>query len=113
MTGRRNALELVKVGLLLGTIGLLWEQISTVLFALLAPDIPPDLLSLLAEMHLAPEHRDLLIIWILTGGTLALFVFAITVVSVPLLLDCRTGMVTAMRTSLRAGCHKCDSLFEC
>ena len=100
--GRRNVRELFKVGLLLGTIGLLWEQISTGLFALLAPDIPPDLLSLLAEMHKVPENRDLLSIWTLTGGTLALFVFAITVVSVPLLLDRQTGVITAMRTSLRA-----------
>jgi uncharacterized membrane protein len=41
------------------------------------------------------------LIWILTGGTLALMVFAITVVSVPLLLDRKTDFITAMRTSLR------------
>jgi uncharacterized membrane protein len=41
------------------------------------------------------------LIWILIGGTLALIVFAITVVSVPLLLDRKTDFITAMRTSLR------------
>ncbi|MBL8423147.1 MAG: DUF2189 domain-containing protein [Candidatus Accumulibacter phosphatis] len=99
--GRRNARELAKLGLLLATIGLAWERISTLLFALLAPAITPDLPSLLAEIHLSTDHRDLLLIWILCGGTLALMVFAITVVSVPLLLDRRTDFRTAMLTSLR------------
>lgn len=99
--GRRNVMELVKMGLLLGAIGMAWERLSTFLFALLAPDIPPDLLSLLAAMPQVPEHRDLLIIWTLTGGTLALFVFAITVVSVPLLLDRQASLFSAIGTSLR------------
>ena len=100
--GRRNAGELAKLGLLLGVIGLAWERISTLLFGLLAPAITPDLLKLLAEIHFSTDHRDLLLIWILTGGTLALLVFSITVVSVPLLLDRPTNFRTAMRTSLRA-----------
>lgn len=99
--GLRNARELIKFGFLLGAVGLSWERISASLFALLAPDITPDLLNLLAVMHLNVEHRDLLIIWLLSGGTLALLVFAITVVSVPLLLDRPIGFVTALRTSLR------------
>ena len=100
--GRRNAIELSKLGLLLAAIGLAWERISTLLFAFLAPDITPDLLALLAEIHLSTDHRDLLLIWILIGGTLALIVFAITVISVPLLLDRQTDFRTAMLTSLRA-----------
>ena len=100
--GRRNAIELSKLGLLLAAIGLAWERISTLLFAFLAPDITPDLLALLAEIHLSTDHRDLLLIWILIGGTLALIVFAITVISVPLLLDRHTDFRTAMLTSLRA-----------
>jgi uncharacterized membrane protein len=99
--GRRNSVELAKLGFLLGVIGFLWERISTLLFALLAPNISPDLLRLLAEIHLSTDHRDLLLIWILIGGTLALIVFAITVVSVPLLLDRKTDFITAIRTSLR------------
>jgi hypothetical protein len=67
------------------------------LFAFLAPNIAPDLLALLAEIHLSTDHRDLLLIWILIGGTLALIVFAITVISVPLLLDRHTDFRTAMR----------------
>jgi uncharacterized membrane protein len=99
--GRRNAVELTKLGLLLAAIGFAWERISTLLFAFLAPTISPDLLALLAEIHLSTDHRDLLLIWILIGGTLALIVFALTVVSVPLLLDRRTDFGTALRTSLR------------
>jgi hypothetical protein len=39
--GRRNSVELAKLGLLLGVIGFAWERISTMLFAFLAPNIPP------------------------------------------------------------------------
>jgi uncharacterized membrane protein len=63
--------------------------------------LPPICSTLLAEVHLSTDHRDLLLIWILIGGTVALIVFAITVVSVPLLLDRKTDFITAMRTSLR------------
>jgi uncharacterized membrane protein len=100
--GRRNALEFVKLGVLLGLIGLAWERVSTLLFALLAPNISPDLLALLAEIHLSTDHRDLLLIWILISDTLALIVFSLTVVSVPLLLDRPAHLGTALRTSLRA-----------
>lgn len=100
--GRRNFGELARFGLLLAIIGLSWERVSTLLFLLLAPHIPPDLLILLGEMHKLPENRDLLFIWVISGGTLALLVFAISVVSVPLLLDRQVDFVSAMRTSLRA-----------
>jgi hypothetical protein len=42
---------------------------------LLAPAITPDLLELLAEIHLSTDHRDLLLIWILIGGRWRLIVF--------------------------------------
>ena len=99
--GRRNAPELTMMGLLLAMIGLTWERITTWLFALLAPTITPDLLELLVEIHLSTDHRDLLLIWIMIGGALALFVFSITVISVPMLLDRRIPCGIAIRTSLR------------
>ncbi|HPT49386.1 MAG TPA: DUF2189 domain-containing protein [Accumulibacter sp.] len=100
--GRRNAPALIALGLFLAFIGLAWERLSTALFLLLAPTIPPDLLGLLAALPQSAEFRDLLFIWLLSGGILALLVFAVTVVSVPLLLDRDVGLVVAMRTSLRA-----------
>lgn len=100
--GRRNARELFKLGLLLGAVGLLWERLSTGLFKLLAPGMAPDLLGLLAVVHESSEQRDLLLIWLLSGGTLALLVFSVTVISVPLLLDRPIGVFAALRTSLRS-----------
>ncbi|HCZ13280.1 MAG TPA: hypothetical protein DHV85_01520, partial [Candidatus Accumulibacter sp.] len=55
--GRRNMGELAKLGLLLAVIGLTWERVSTLLFALLEPHIPAALLFLLAEAPKYPEHR--------------------------------------------------------
>ena len=87
---------------MLGLIGVGWERLSTLLFELLAPGLPADLLVLLAEIHFPPENRDLLAIWILTGGTVAAIVFAMTVVSVPLLLDRPVRVGTAILTSIRS-----------
>ncbi|HMW19085.1 MAG TPA: DUF2189 domain-containing protein [Accumulibacter sp.] len=101
--GKRNATELIKLGLVLAAIGLSWERLSNFLFSLLAPSVAPDLLGLLAVMHQSSEMRDMLFIWLLCGGLLALLVFFIAVVSVPLLLDRpRIGFIAAMHTSLRA-----------
>jgi len=83
-------------------IGRTQERLSTGLFHLLAPDLTPDLLKLLAVVHTSSEHRDLLLIWLLSGGTLALLIFSVTVVSVPLLLDRPLGLLVALRTSLRS-----------
>lgn len=104
--GKRNIVELTKLGLVLAAIGLLWERISNFLFSLLAPSVAPDLLGLLAVMNQSAEMRDMLFIWLLSGGLLALLVFFIAVVSVPLLLDRpQVGFLTAMHTSLRAVSH--------
>ncbi len=100
--GRRNARQLLTLGLLLATAGLLWERLSTGLFNLLAPGMTPDLLGLLAVVHESSEQRDLLLIWLLGGGTLAVLVFSATVISVPMLLDRPVGLGSALRTSVRS-----------
>ncbi|HPP46918.1 MAG TPA: DUF2189 domain-containing protein [Accumulibacter sp.] len=101
--GKRNAVELAKLGAVLAVIGLLWERLSTLLFEWLAPSVAPDLVDLLAVAQYSVEMRDMLFIWLLCGGLLAMLVFFIAVVSVPLLLDRQDiGFVAAMQTSLRA-----------
>lgn len=99
---RRNGQSMAMFGLLLALVGIAWERLSAVLFALLAPDLTPNLSAFVSSILGAHEYRSLTVVWFVAGGSLALFVFAISATSVPMLLDRDTDFVTAMMTSLRA-----------
>jgi len=99
---RRNGQSIAMFGLLLALVGIAWERFSAVLFALLAPDLSPDLSAFVTSILASDDYRNLVIAWFIAGGSLALLVFAISAVSVPMLLDRDCDFVTAMMTSLRA-----------
>ena len=81
---------------------LFWERVSAVAFALIAIDTPAMASAYLSDILLNGEHLAFTLTWLLAGGLLALFVFAISVVAVPMMLDHDTDAVTAATTSLRA-----------
>jgi len=98
----RNGESIAMFGLFLAFIGFVWERLSAVLFTLLAPDLAPDLSAFVSSILGSREYRLLVIVWFVAGGCLALFVFAISAISIPMLLDRDTDFVTAMMTSVRA-----------
>lgn len=98
----RNGESIAMFGLFLAFVGFVWERLSAVLFTLLAPDLATELTSFLTGIVQSSEHLTLAIVWLLAGGCLALFVFSISAVSIPMLLDRDTDFVTAMMTSVRA-----------
>ena len=56
-----------------------------------------------AEGHfLAPDNANLFLLWCGCGGLLAAIVFALTAVSVPMLLDRPVGLRDALQTSVAA-----------
>ena len=99
---RRNGQSVALFGLLLALVGIIWERISGVLFALLAADLNPDLPTFAASILLNPEYRSLSATWFVVGGGLALLVFSLSAVAVPMLIDRDTDFVSAAMTSLRA-----------
>lgn len=103
LTGwRRNGQSIAMFGLLLALTGIAWERLSAVLFALLAPGLTPDLSAFISSILSSHEYRSLMIVWFIAGGSLALLVFALSAVSIPMLLDRDVDFVTAMMSSLRA-----------
>ena len=98
----RNGESIAMFGLFLAFIGFVWERLSAVLFTLLAPDLAPDLSAFVSSILGSREYRVLVIVWFIAGGCLAFFVFAISAISIPMLLDRDTDFVTAMMTSVRA-----------
>lgn len=99
---RRNGQSMALYGLLLMLAALVWERCSTVLFALFVPTLPPDVAAFVGEVLLNPAYRGVTLVWLSGGGLLALLVFSLSAVSIPMLVDRAVDPITAMMTSLRA-----------
>jgi len=80
---------------------LIWARASLVTFALFFSTGMPTLTNFLARVA-SPEHWDFIVTYFAVGGLFAALVFAISVVSVPMMLDRGTDTVVAALTSVRA-----------
>jgi len=87
--------------LILTVIMLIWARASLVTFALFFSGGMPTLGGFL-ERVVSFEHWDFVLTWFVVGGIFAVIVFAISVVSVPMMLDRGTDTVVAALTSVRA-----------
>ena len=98
----RNGQSLAFFGLILALVGLFWERLSAVAFALVGATSAPVASAYLNEIVFNGDHLLFTVTWFALGGVLALFVYALSVVSVPLMLDRDSDVATAIMTSLRA-----------
>ena len=98
---RRGTRPLVWLGLILVLAGTGWVLVSTILFALFVKAPITGLDSILRHLILS-EGSNLFPVWLAFGGVGAALVFAVTVVSAPLLLDRDVDMTSAIATSVRA-----------
>ncbi len=98
----RNGQSLAFFGLILALITLMWERFSAVAFALIGADSAPIASAYLNEIIFDGQHLAFTATWLLLGGALALLVYAMAVVSVPLMLDRDADVGTAIMTSLRS-----------
>lgn len=99
---RRNGLSIAFFGLLLALLTLLWERTSAMIFTLFENSSGLDIGRLMSQVFANPEHLGFFVAWLGLGAMLALFTFALSVVSVPLMLDRDDDVVNAMLTSLSA-----------
>lgn len=97
---RHNASSIGMFALLLAFILSAWERLSAILVGLfLRNDIVTDG-SFYLGLLFTPEHLNFIIPYVIFGGILAAVVFALSVVSLPMLVDRRVDIVTALVTSL-------------
>jgi len=87
--------------LVLMIITLVWARASLVTFALFFAGGMPTLKSFIAQV-VTVEHLDFLLTYFAVGALFAAIVFAVSVVSVPMMLDRGTDTVVAALTSVRA-----------
>jgi uncharacterized membrane protein len=99
---RRNPSGLVGFALLSILAGTAWQVASVVIVALFykGPAMAP--MAMMIEVLVNPQHFLLFFIYICAGGFLAALVFAISVVSMPMLVDRQCDLLTALSTSINA-----------
>jgi uncharacterized membrane protein len=87
--------------LVLVVILLVWARASLVVFALFYTSEMPSVSGFLGQV-VSLDNLEFLFAYFCVGGCFAVLVFAISVISVPMMLDRNTDGVTAVLTSLRA-----------
>ena len=96
----RQGIDLYAVLMVVVAVG--WERISAILFALFYGGRTPDLQHFVQSVFLSGDFPQFVIAWTLAGFVLAVCVFALSAVSVPLMVDRPVDAVTAMMTSVGA-----------
>lgn len=97
---QRNAGAIGLLGLLQALMLLAWERLSALIFALLVGEHTPDVAHLWRDL-LSGQHTSLLLAFAGAGALTAALVFALSVVTAPMLMDEPVDVVTAMLTSWR------------
>ncbi len=98
---KRNASNLAIFAAILLVIFLVWARASLVVFALFYSGQLPTMATFLRYV-VSTDHIDFLLAYFAIGGIFALLAFAISVVSIPLMLDRGHDAITAAIVSVRA-----------
>lgn len=80
---------------------IVWARVSIVMFALFAEHEYPQLQNLISQI-VSLKNIEFLMVWTCVGAVFASLAFAISVVSVPMLLDRSTDTLEAIFTSANA-----------
>ena len=86
-------------GFVLLVLEMLWGRASLIVFAVSFDGMPDFKGSLLALLD--PENLQFIVAYLLVGGFFAGLIFAVSVVSIPMILDRPVDAITAGLTSLR------------
>ncbi|SFZ78652.1 DUF2189 domain-containing protein [Chitinimonas taiwanensis] len=79
-----------------------WMRVSVVVFALFFTENLPDLKLILSPAFLAEaDNLTFMIVWLSAGAFFSLLTFALSVVSIPIMLDRDADTLTAMFASVR------------
>ncbi len=102
MAWRRAPESLSSMCVVLLLLHLAWIEIAIVMFALFLGDTAPTLDRLVGDVLLQPESVPFLAFGTAAGAALAIVVFSVCAVSIPMIVDRDAGIFVAVLTSLRA-----------
>lgn len=101
LSWRHNPVSLGLVALMLMFVLSVWERLSAILVGLFLNNSGIGSLTELVSPRVF-EHLDFAVAYLAFGGALAVIVFSLTVVSLPMLLHRKTDFATAIVTSVHA-----------
>ena len=87
-------------GVVLLVLEMLWARASLVVFALTFDGRMPDFAGSIRSLF-DPKNIEFILSWTSLGAVFATIIFAVSVVSIPMILDRRTDAITAGLTSIR------------
>jgi uncharacterized membrane protein len=99
---RRNEVHLSAMAVVLVLVMLAWMLAALLVFALFYHNPMPTWENFISEVFLSGENNTFIAAGIITGGVIAVFVYSISAVTVPMLMDRQVDVMTAMRTSIEA-----------
>jgi uncharacterized membrane protein len=99
---KRNEVQLGAMALVLVMVLLMWMLAGLLLFALLYDQPAPTWENFIPAVFLSGNSPIFVFSGIIVGGLIAAFTYAISAITVPMLMDRDTDVMTAMRTSVEA-----------
>ena len=96
---RSRGANMALFGAVLLVLEMLWARASLVVFALSFDGMPDFKGSVLALLD--PDNLAFIVAYLCVGGAFAAIIFAVSVVSIPMMLDQPTDAITAGLTSVR------------
>lgn len=99
---KRSGPQLGAIGMALTVALMIWFVVSLVLFAIFFGTSPPNMNNFIGSLLESPQAIPFLSVGTLLGGLIAAGVFAISAVSLPMVVDGNTSALVAMITSVRA-----------
>jgi uncharacterized membrane protein len=107
---KRNAPALFEFGVILAICAAVWFGISALLLGTVFHIGAPDISETLYRGFLDVTNRPQVLAYIVVGGVLATAVFAVSVVSIPLIIDRHASAGQAMRASVSAVLHNIPAM---
>lgn len=99
---RRNASSIADMGIALLLIGILWERVVAVMFALSYGGDMGSVKDFATEVLFSGKYVGVVLAWFLSGAVMASVIFAATAVGMPMVIHRDCDVVTAILTSWRA-----------
>lgn len=99
---QRNLGQVALMGVVLLLLFIAWMRLAALIFMLFFSHQPPNPENFLIEVFLSVDSIPFLLVGTLVGAVLATLAFAISAVSVPMLLDRDVNVMLAIATSFEA-----------
>jgi uncharacterized membrane protein len=99
---RTHHAQIANMGVVLLLIHLIWVRVATLIYAVFFHSASPSLQTLVDTLLFSSASLPFLAVGTIVGAVLAVVVFSISAISLPMLLDRDVGIVTAMVTSMLA-----------